>query len=286
MTAQKESPKVKNKKLGSIALRWRYSLVVIALIILFYVIISQISHILVNDKLSQISLTSYPASYTQNLHDIPVIENDNLEIIQKEFLSQSATVSGNSSSYSSTSSTPCAWPDATLTELSGDNPNVIVSKSKCLPSTYAPSDLVDVGTAGIRKTKSSLQVRAVIVDDLTAMVSAMKKEGIGDAAVLSCYRSYATQVSTYNYWVATTGQANADLVSARPGHSEHQLGTTCDFTSSEIADRISTDFATTDAGKWLLANAPSYGFRLSYPAGQTKTTGYTYEPWHWRWVGK
>ncbi|NLA46732.1 MAG: M15 family metallopeptidase, partial [Firmicutes bacterium] len=75
----------------------------------------------------------------------------------------------------------------------------------------------------------------------------------------------------------------ANRFSARPGQSEHQLGTTVDFGGTS-AD-WTTGFANTKQGKWLLNNAHLYGFALSYPEGKESVTGYIYEPWHFRYIG-
>lgn len=169
----------------------------------------------------------------------------------------------------------------------GDDLLVLVNKSYQLPSTYAPSDLVGVETSGIRTTKSSLLLRSIMISSLTELDTAAKAQGI-DLAILSAYRSYATQQSTYTYWVNYNGGsvAAADQVSARPGHSQHQLGTAVDFTTSEIGDALGQQFAHTTAGQWLDAHAWEYGFALAYPAGAEALTGYSYEPWHFRYIGK
>ncbi len=167
---------------------------------------------------------------------------------------------------------------------SGDDLLVLVNKQYKLPSSYAPGDLVPVSNSGIRTTKSGMQVRSIIISDLANMKNDMAAAGI-DIAILSAYRSYSTQQSTYNYWVSVLGQAQADRVSARPGHSQHQLGTTVDFTSSEIGDQLGQQFANTQAGQWLAAHAWEYGFAIGYPSGHESVTGYSYEPWHFRYIG-
>ena len=95
----------------------------------------------------------------------------------------------------------------------------------------------------------------------------------------SGYRSYAVQKTVYDSYVAKDGQALADTYSARPGYSEHQTGLTMDFIP------IEDSFAGTKQDKWLQANAHKYGFVLRYPADKTSTTGYMYEPWHYRFIG-
>ena len=100
--------------------------------------------------------------------------------------------------------------------------------------------------------------------------------------VNSGYRSYDDQVYTYNYWVQTQGRDYADRTSARPGHSEHQLGTTADVGTD---GHVLEDFSGTPAAAWLAANSWTYGFIVSYPPGEESVTGYAPEPWHIRYVG-
>lgn len=162
--------------------------------------------------------------------------------------------------------------------------NVVMNKSRKLSSSYVPTDLVLLQSMpGIRVNKT-LYVRSVIVEPLRQLGAAAQAEGI-DLSVISAYRSYATQQGTYQYWVNYNGGNvnSADQVSARPGHSEHQLGTTVDFSTSEIGDAIGSQFNSTKANSWLLNNAPKFGFKLSYPAGQETVTGFAHEGWHWRY---
>ena len=149
---------------------------------------------------------------------------------------------------------------------------------------YKPPDLVSVSQAGIG---GSGQVRAIVIDDLRAMTRAAKKAGAG-IAVRSAYRSYSEQISVFNGWVARSGYQQALLYSARPGHSEHQLGITVDFRSAASAAPPwdYTDWATTKSGAWMQQNAWKFGWVLSYPKGKQKTVCYGYEPWHWRYVGR
>ncbi|GIW11162.1 MAG: hypothetical protein KatS3mg061_2219 [Dehalococcoidia bacterium] len=158
-----------------------------------------------------------------------------------------------------------------------------VSRQLALPASYVPPDLVPL-TGIARLVRGTHQVRQVVVEDLKRMLAAMEAAGL-QPAISSAYRSYAEQEATYAYWVHTLGQREADRVSARPGHSEHQLGTAIDFASAENGYELEESFATTREGRWLLANAARYGFVLSYPAGKEAITGYAYEPWHYRYVG-
>ena len=111
------------------------------------------------------------------------------------------------------------------------------------------------------------------------MKAAAAKQGL-KLEYHSKFRSYEEQESTYNSWVSRLGKAEADKVSSRAGHSEHQLGNTADINS------VKDEFANTPEGKWLNANCYKYGFIIRYPKGKESYTGYSYEPWHIRYVGK
>ena len=97
----------------------------------------------------------------------------------------------------------------------------------------------------------------------------------------SGYRDYQFQVKCYNSMVSGYSKAYADTWSARPGHSEHQTGYTIDCNSID-----NEHFADTPEGKWLAANCHKYGFIIRYPKGKEKITGYNYESWHIRYVGR
>lgn len=148
---------------------------------------------------------------------------------------------------------------------------------------YAPGDLVDTSAAGLN---GGYAVRSFVVADLTAMVDAARAAG-APLGVVSGYRSHAQQEATFNHWVGVGGYAQALRTSARPGHSEHQLGTALDFTSQGgLPPWEYGDWAATPAGGWMAANAWRYGFVMSYPPGRYAETGYDYEPWHYRYVGR
>ena len=151
-------------------------------------------------------------------------------------------------------------------------------------SSYKPKDLVPVSQANIG---GSGKVRHIIIDDLKAMASAARNAGRG-IAVRSAYRSYSSQQSVFQGWVNSSGYQQALKYSARPGHSEHQLGTTIDFrsASSQMAPWDYNDWATSKPGAWMKANAWKYGFVMSYPKGKFGKVCYAYEPWHYRYVGR
>jgi D-alanyl-D-alanine carboxypeptidase len=190
-------------------------------------------------------------------------------------------------SYNGTSSNWWEYPnDIKETTRSGNDLLILVNKEYRLPSTYAPTDLTKVGEDVIRRG-SSFYLRSIIINDLRDLVSQAKSEDI-DLSIVSAYRSYQTQANTYQYWVNYNNGcvACADRISARAGHSQHQLGTTLDFSSSEINDDLGIKFGDTQASAWLQTNAYKHGFVLSFPRGCESVTGYSYEPWHYRYIGK
>ena len=178
----------------------------------------------------------------------------------------------------------CAVAD-TLTQhrTLADWPRSLLDSRYRLASTYAPTDLRSTADAGLN---GGYKVRAHVIADLKAMAKAARAAG-ARLSVQSAYRSYATQKTTFQYWVDLHGYDYALKESARAGHSEHQLGTSIDFRSyGGPAPWDLTDWATTKAGKWMKANAWKYGFIMSYPKGKTSVTCYMYEPWHYRYVGR
>ena len=152
-----------------------------------------------------------------------------------------------------------------------------------VPKSYVPPDLVSISGAGI---SGSGKIRSVAIDDLREMAAAATAAGAPITAI-DAYRSYSSQVSLFNSYVKADGYNRALGYSARPGHSEHQLGTTMDFKSKGGPDPWDLrDWASTPAGKWMADNAWQYGWVLSYPKGGQKTTCYLYESWHYRYFGR
>ncbi len=179
----------------------------------------------------------------------------------------------------------CRYADVkTRYRKTADWQHSLVDTERKVARGYVPPDLVSVARADIAGTG---RVRSIVIDDLKAMAMAASHAGAG-IAVRSAYRSYASQVATFLSWVNRDGYQAALLASARPGHSEHQLGTTIDFRSanSSRAPWDYADWATTAAGAWMMQNAWKYGFVMSYPKGKFQTVCYEYEPWHYRYFGR
>ena len=138
---------------------------------------------------------------------------------------------------------------------------LVVNKTYSLPSDYNP---------GVDSTANAA---------LNEMIAAAAKEGI-NLWIASGFRSYSRQETLYNNYVARDGKAAADRYSARPGYSEHQTGLAFDLNSLEQS------FGETKEGKWIAENCWKYGFILRYPQNKEAQTGYMYEPWHVRYLGK
>ncbi len=107
----------------------------------------------------------------------------------------------------------------------------------------------------------------------------MKRASGYDMEIVSGFRSYQRQESTFSYWCSIDGEAMAETYSARPGHSEHQTGLAMDITS------LQQSYGKTAEGRWLAENCYKYGFIIRYPKGKSDITGYMYEPWHIRYLG-
>jgi D-alanyl-D-alanine carboxypeptidase len=157
-----------------------------------------------------------------------------------------------------------------------------LDKQHRLAADCAPGDLVTLAPHMV--SAAGQQLRAETAAAYAQLFDAAQADGFTILAA-SAYRSYQTQVIVYGGHVARLGVAAADRISARPGHSEHQLGTTTDVTS-ESAGYSLGGFEGTPEAAWLAANSWRFGFIVSYPAGKEHITGYSYEPWHIRWVGK
>jgi D-alanyl-D-alanine carboxypeptidase len=179
---------------------------------------------------------------------------------------------------------PACRFDDVMTSPSGydDWSTTLVDTILRVPRSYVPPDLVHVSAAGI---PGDGIVRELLVDDLRAMTDAASAAGAA-IAVESAYRSFDRQVSVFDKWVRMLGRPRALQVSARPGHSEHQLGLAIDFRSEPGGTPFVDDWATTPAGKWMRTHAWEYGFVMSYPKGKLDIVCYDYEPWHYRYVGR
>lgn len=178
------------------------------------------------------------------------------------------------------------WSEFKYT-LDADNLLAQVDKEHRLLGEYIPSDLVNLreNYINLYVNSSDFMLRSEAADYLDIMLNKMREEIGKNVVIASSHRSYNDQVSLYSYWLSNLGQEEADKVSARPGFSEHHLGTVVDFVNEDSGYEITNNFASTAAGQWLNANAWKYGYVKSYPEGKENITGYQQEEWHWRYIG-
>ena len=139
---------------------------------------------------------------------------------------------------------------------------LIVNKTYAFPRSYEPGGLT-----------------SECLNAFYEMQAAAEEEGL-DLYIASGFRSYELQSSLYQRYCDSDGQEAADTYSARPGHSEHETGLAIDLND------ISSSFAYTAEGQWVAEHCWEYGFILRYPADKVAITGYMYEPWHIRYLGR
>lgn len=160
------------------------------------------------------------------------------------------------------------------------SPFYLIDKKHFVSQNYVPKNLIKLTKNDLFAiNKNNLSLRPEAFEALKKMAEAAKKEGI-TLTVSSTYRSYEYQKNLFDYWVSVDGLEEAERESARPGTSQHQLGLALDFAPVDDA------FDETPAGKWVYENAADYGWSLSFPQGYEDVTGYRWECWHFRYIGK
>lgn len=168
-----------------------------------------------------------------------------------------------------------------LEKLSKTDPELLQKYSKVyfLNEHYTPPSLTNIDEKYIITSKT-LQIHSGVWPFLKKLLIDASEDGV-NLRIVSSYRSFNEQASLKSNYTVTYG-SGANTFSADQGYSEHQLGTTVDFTTEELGSNF-TSFESTEAYKWLIDNAYKYGFVLSYPKGNQY---YIFEPWHWRFVSK
>lgn len=169
--------------------------------------------------------------------------------------------------------------------MQNESTSIIVNKHQPLSADHVPADLVipDIPFSFNGKPEKRY-LRKPAADAVEALFAAAKKDGI-ELFGVSGYRSYNTQRWLWNYNVRKKGEAAASRYNASPGMSEHQTGLALDVSSESVGLQLTEPFGDTKEGLWLADNAHRFGFILRYPEGKEQITGYSYEPWHIRYVG-
>lgn len=174
---------------------------------------------------------------------------------------------------------PCEKPDRDYYDMTLLN----IGQDISLPDlTYVPDDLVELGKD--LATRSNICLKKEARDAFLELNKKAREDKI-IIKVTSGFRSYEYQQNLLKNAILN-GNKNASKSIAKAGHSEHQLGVAVDLTGSSINYNSAVNsFDQTIEDKWLKENAYLYGFVQSYPKGKEETTGYRYEPWHYRYIG-
>ncbi|MES2315505.1 MAG: D-alanyl-D-alanine carboxypeptidase family protein [Patescibacteria group bacterium] len=169
-----------------------------------------------------------------------------------------------------------------LEKLSTTDPELLKKYSKVyfLNEHYVPVSLTDIDKKYRSQSSTNFQFHSDALPHLEDLFNAAQDDGMTLLAQ-SAYRSFAAQSVLKATYKVTYGAGTANQFSADQGYSEHQLGTTLDFTTEKLGGNLE-GFDKTPEYAWLLENAYKYGFVISYPANNTY---YKFEPWHWRYVG-
>lgn len=167
-----------------------------------------------------------------------------------------------------------------------ENIAMLVNPDLSLPEDYVPNDLVYPDVRFIFEEKiEKRMLREEAAYALEDMFEAAETDGIYLAGV-SAYRSHKTQTQLFNFYVERDGYEKAKTYSAAPGTSEHETGLAIDISGSTGKCAAQDCFADTVESVWLAENSANFGFIVRYPKGKEHITGYKYEPWHLRYVGK
>ena len=195
------------------------------------------------------------------------------------------------------------------TEVDPDDPLLLLAnKQQALGENYTPPRLTDISSSyTMQADGKDYKLQAEAAEAVEKMLSAMHSAGHGSVLVTSAYRTYAYQKSLFNYYISVERQKDPSLserqleakvltYSAKPGTSEHQTGLCVDLFDVSCMKELENyghegtkndvGFAETEAFKWLQSHAHEYGFILRYPENAVDITGYQYESWHYRYVGK
>jgi D-alanyl-D-alanine carboxypeptidase len=163
---------------------------------------------------------------------------------------------------------------------------VLVNNQYLLSEDYIPLDLVYPNVPFMFEEKiDKRKMRSEAANALEDLFLEAKNNGQALLGV-SAYRSYQTQKALFNYYVERDGEEKARTYSAVPGQSEHQTGLAIDVVGESLTCLLEDCFADTEEGKWLVENAADFGFIIRYPIEKEDITGYQFEPWHLRYVGK
>lgn len=175
---------------------------------------------------------------------------------------------------------------ATEMDLDPSSITVFINKEYSLPKNYKPEELVIPNIYfDLKYYDERTMLRPEAAAAIERLFLAASNEGYTLCGV-SGYRSYTRQYKIFTENILTKGKEHTLQYSAVPGTSEHQTGLAMDLSCSSLKNDLSSTFADTPEGIWLAKNAYRFGFIIRYPEGKADITGYAYEPWHIRYLGK
>ena len=222
-----------------------------------------------------------PANTETTTDDNKTATENNSENIKSEETQNASTSSDNSSDYSgsqyadSQSVSSKGFSIQTINGITYVDGVLIANKTYSLPSDFIPQD----PEVPVTSQRSTTSLDRTLMSAWRTMQADASSQGL-NIYIASAYRSYSYQVNLYNSYVARDGKAAADTYSSRPSNSEHQTGLCFDLNS------IDDSFGDTAEGRWVNDNCYKYGFCIRFPKGKDAYTGYQYESWHLRYVGK
>ncbi len=162
---------------------------------------------------------------------------------------------------------------------------VLVNRNHLLQPSFIPDSLVEPDIEfDFNYKHEKRKMQRVAAEAIEKMFAEARRENYKIYGI-SGYRSYERQKQIYDNNVRVRGLDATNSVSAKPGSSEHQTGLAMDVSVKSIGCRLDQAFAMTPEGKWLAHNCHRFGYIVRYPKGKNEETGYTYEPWHIRYVG-
>ena len=168
-----------------------------------------------------------------------------------------------------------------------NQPYVVVNKLRTLnPIDFAPANLVVMPSSESLDNSRRLVLAPSAANALVLLAEQMQNDGYGQLFVNSAYRTYDYQADLFESKIRQYGLAGALVRSAKAGHSEHQTGLAVDVSVPAQGCAIMTCFGKTEAGKWVAENSWRFGFIVRYEEETTAITGYSYEPWHLRFLGQ
>ncbi len=169
-----------------------------------------------------------------------------------------------------------------LVEKNKDDISRLVNKDNPVGVDYVPNDLINTT---VQTARGNVEISKSIEDDLEDMFQSAQNDNIY-FCITTGYRSAQFQDALYRKSLEKNGKEHADKYIAKPGYSEHQTGLAIDISCKSKNYKLTTSFGDTEEGKWLAENSYKFGFILRYKEGREEDTGYAYEPWHFRYVGK